>query len=247
MEIINIVGDDYEKFTKYHPNTVTASKFIELSHVYKEVSDLKIEIGQGIAFSQYDIIIKDFSNIISEDSKNNNFENMSALTHKSIHENVLLSNMKKVRDERYVYNLRSFAQSDRLSDHVTGIHVGGMLIIEAARQAGTASIEHEYLSEDSNSSLVLSTLDSEFFSYAFPLQMQIDVKMSSKQSENRSPQITLKINICQNYSKIATITIVALIMPKKVISKIESNLAKKLSPKVVLSQETSDLVEDALG
>jgi A-factor biosynthesis hotdog domain len=82
-------------------------------------------------------------------------------THKRADEHVLITRLKPIGDHSYQCELYVNEVADRLSDHVTGQHFGGMLLVEAGRQACIAALEAEY-GVDGEMGLAWSDLSARF-------------------------------------------------------------------------------------
>ena len=100
-----------------------------------------------------------------------------ACTHKHTVDNVVIGTLERTAQRTYSCILLADTRADRLFDHITGQHLNGMLLIEAARQAGIAAIESEFVAAPGEKkwSLAWSRCDTRFFTYAFPVPTTLTV------------------------------------------------------------------------
>jgi hypothetical protein len=133
------------------------------------------------------------------------------IVHKQKTENVMITKPIPWGGAKNTYK-SSLILDDRcaeMSDHVTGQHLQGMILAEAARQMMTAVSERYLLEEDEkcNSYFTLNKLSPEFKSFAFPLE--VDIYYCEKQMD-KVPKRCLK-----------STALVSFVQGKKVICEVE--------------------------
>ncbi|MCY4045091.1 MAG: AfsA-related hotdog domain-containing protein [Cellvibrionales bacterium] len=177
-----IIGNDYESFSD-NVNILTSTEmFVRMNkqHDWPRKID-SIHFGQGVNTHDREILTKELLNRNVDVATQ--FESPPLeLTHKVSDENVLISAPEKLEDHHYRFDLIITDKVDRLSDHVTGKHVGAMLLMEAARQATIVALESNY--PDESYGLTVRHFDSSFSHFLFPLPSNLDVKILEKESDN---------------------------------------------------------------
>jgi hypothetical protein len=125
----------------------------------------------------------------------------SRLTHKHKEQNVMISEpIFKGKDE-YECLLMLDDYCAEMSDHVTGQHIQGMILIEAARQMVIAVTEEFFITDDNKGKLnfVTHRIDTVFNHFIFPLPVTIHFKIiEMKISRNNNLSCTAKISFSQD-------------------------------------------------
>jgi hypothetical protein len=209
-----IVGDDYKSFAQ-QTGVFTVSHFYQ--HMLEDQAwpetGAKVILGLGIGYNDRDFIasalakrdVSDFRSIPPVASLQD--------THKHTNENIMITQPRKLGRLLYEFDLSITDKIDRLSDHVTGKHVGAMLVMEAARQATIVVLEEAYCkATEEKFSLVLDKFESKFDAYLFPLPTTLttsiyEIKVSPKnicvivtsvvkQAGNEIATISLDVTLC---------------------------------------------------
>lgn len=223
-----IVGDDYRGFSD-EDKTFVLSDFYEkmLKNQGWPEPNAKVVLGQGVSYHDREFL--------SHTLKKRGVENFYPLpdvaplevTHKRSQENVLISKPEKFSQYRYRFDLSITDKVDRLSDHVTGKHVGAMLLMEASRQATIAVLEDEYCStSEVNYGLILDRFDSQFNGYLFPLPCTLDTSIEELRSSSKNITVIVKTTVSQCGTVIANINLDVTLCITKVLDKIEARKAQ---------------------
>lgn len=98
-----------------------------------------------------------------------------ALSHKHRDENVLISVPRKIDATHFEADLMIDARGELMLDHLTGLHVQGMVLTEACRQMFIATTEAHCLAADAPSKryFVINEMNMRFLQFAFPLPATI--------------------------------------------------------------------------
>lgn len=133
----------------------------------------------------------------------------SRLTHKRRRENVIISRPYQISSQDFVAQLALDDECAEMSDHTTGEHLQGMVLIEAARQIFIAVTE-EYclpppLAEDSY--FVINSFDTKFNAFAFPLPTQITYTVCSQSKTARGSSFTAAIGFLQAGLNVCEVTV----------------------------------------
>lgn len=110
------------------------------------------------------------------------------LSHKRRPENRLIGVPRRVEEDRFEVDLMIDDRNEIMSDHVTGQHLQGMLLIEACRQAFLAVTEKFFLSEHEGRSyyFVINDMNVSYHGFAFPVDATIDYRILESHSPDAS-------------------------------------------------------------
>lgn len=177
--IVYVVGDGFVNFSKT-VGVVCISDFeemISLPRIGKAKNGFYI-MGQGISEERIKKIKQRLQDSKSSDIfiKDNFCEKeQNKFAHKTLRENVMISQPKAIRDGLFVSQLMIDDRCAEMSDHLTGQHVQGMVLIEAARQMGLSVSERFFLSDEERfkSYFVLNNFDVQFQQFVFPLEVEM--------------------------------------------------------------------------
>ena len=236
-----IVGDKFVEFAK-HKNVMTIdsmSRYISQIDKTEQSGNIhNLIIGQGVNLNQ----VESLQDIIKKKKlKNIRFLNRQLLAtrenkmyvHKHLDENVLITipSFIDVLNNVYQSALILDERCAEMSDHVTGQHLQGMLLTEAARQMMTAVTERYLLSNQDrfNFYFALSKIAPTFTKFAFPIEVSIlykQIKLDIVPS--RCLKSTAQISFTQKNHELCTVNIEMLALSKDVLKKIEEMEAIKL-------------------
>jgi hypothetical protein len=171
-----IVGDCFERFNR-HANVLSLDCFKKLDIKATETLSYQYIIGQGISLS-------DLENIKSSNLPLYNLilnpqvvEKNPEIAHKRKIENCHIARPVKISDTDYQLDVVVDSKCCDISDHITGEHINGVVLIEAARQAFIAVTEIFFLDKNEKVYFILKKLDCEFNSFLFPLTIQMKYKI----------------------------------------------------------------------
>ncbi len=209
---IHVVGNKFCAISN-GANIISYSELIEKT-INNELLQYDIFFEQGISediVAEYkklfcqpvDKKIASIYSYFDEDSRCDN-----KLTHKHFSYNTLISDPKKISDEKYSSILIIDERCAEMSDHVTGKHIQGMVLMEAARQMTIATLEKYFIKGSQNHAVkfVMNEFQSKFYNYAFPMGLVLCLKIISNSGmTNNNRAFTISIEIYQNEKKIAEI------------------------------------------
>lgn len=163
-----ILGEIFSVYAK-----ATNSLLVEDFLIQGE-KDKSYIIGQGLSLSEYHQVLDVCAKQNIELLDIVNYSNSASLitTHKHNHENVLISKPNKLEENIYLSELIVFQNNELIIDHQTGLHVQGMVLIEAIRQMFIAVVE-KFFSEEKKSYVVFNDLKVEFHHFVFPFKIEI--------------------------------------------------------------------------
>lgn len=232
-----IVGDDYREFAEQE-NVFSLSDFYEklLKDQCWPERQGTVLLGQGVSYHDREFIERTL-----KERQLNAYLPLPPVadlsdTHKRTQENVLISVPKKYSRFNYGFDFSLTDKADRLSDHVTGKHIGAMLLMEAARQATIAVLEDEYCrSSDSSFGLILDRFDSQFSGYLFPLPTSLNTTIEELRSSSKNITVVVKTTAIQCGAVIATISLDVTLCVSRVLSKIEGRKAQSAVKELTLA------------
>lgn len=197
---VYLVGDRFSEFAT-HPGVQTIGRFIETVRSGTLLDGpARLLPGQGVTETEW-------SQVVDELASANLLDRVAAsatpltpvpnlLVHKAHEANVLLANLREVSAGRFASDLRLHADNELLNDHITGQHVPGMVIIEAARQMMMAVSNAYYLPmlTDADHGYVLNSIECRFDRYVFPLSAVVELTMDSAE-ETRPKRMKFEASV----------------------------------------------------
>lgn len=148
----------------------------------KCIEDIIFLPGQGLTQSQRDLVTatcrKDYARILI----NNLPIARKTSSHKQNHVNTLITEPVKVHDNVYISDLIIQHNNELTLDHTTGIHIQGMIFLEATRQMASAVTEL-YMKKEKQS-FAISNIYADYQSFAFPVETRITLKISNTEKES---------------------------------------------------------------
>jgi hypothetical protein len=242
---IIVVGDGFSNLAKQN-NTIIFSKFENLLEDIKDVPyqpyKFIFHIGQGLNDAQISYIqkkIRGENALINRVMIKTNIllpRSNEFLTHKRIEKNRLVSEPILISPDEYVAYLMIDDQCAEMSDHVTGQHLQGMVLVEAARQL-TLAVTEKFFIEDKNRksvSFVTQKLETTFKEYAFPIETCMYYKINNIRGINpinRTFKVT--ITFIQNEQVVVTVNYEFSIFSKVFLQEKEDMAAKKAINKII--------------
>ena len=209
---IYVVGDKFQAFSK-NPNVMSISalekRITELNSTDLFDCIYKIYIGQGIDFNRVALLRKSISaqNLekIYQVKMADHFKASQLTTHKYKLENIMISDPEQCEAGKFSSILMLDDNCAEMSDHVTGQHLQGMVLIEAARQMTLAVTEKFYLNKDvrTKMSFVTDSLSTSFKSYLFPLEVELVCSINHITGHHNNKKFIATLNFIQN-GKICT-------------------------------------------
>lgn len=187
-----IVGDRFISFSKETGNIIY-SELIKSPH---EFSGTSLIIGLGLSQNELNTIQK----IADEYQIQLFYKNLPAdcrITHKYKEKNCLISKPVQTSENTYEASLILDDESELLLDHITGVHLQGMILIEACRQM-FISVAMDYFSKNffANERYgSINCMDSQFESYTFPIPALIRYSRTALENNKERDNISFSGNI----------------------------------------------------
>lgn len=130
------------------------------------------------------------------------------LAHKARSENILISTPRKHDERHYEMDLCFSSQNEFFLDHMTGMHIQGMALVEAARQAFLAVTEAYFLDVDGkNYYFVIKSMDTSFQKFVFPFDATLKYDVTDVRRKEARLGIEATITILQGGEVCTTINV----------------------------------------
>ena len=178
-----IVGDKFNKFAT-NPRVLTVSSFLQkLDQEGNQIDTSEYILGQGITDSQEKSIYTKIKSKNLLNRINIHFREHTKpdtrITHKKKRKNVMITTPVKINQNLYRSQLEIDDSCAEMSDHVTGHHLQGMVLIEAARQLMLAVSELYYLDFKHKGKMyfILNNIKTEFKGFMFPIKSTMEYEV----------------------------------------------------------------------
>lgn len=202
-DVLHVVGERFTGFAQENPEVITLPELERMLQGDAPLGNVTIIVGQGIPDERLRQLRERIESLppragvtLVEDARAQ--ERAGArMTHKRQEHNIMISTPEPVVEgERYVSSLLLDDRCAEMSDHVTGQHLQGMVLIEAARQMILAVAERHFLpdSPGRSSYFVLNQIDSTFHAFGFPLGMEIQYESVSRR-EGKGGSLTCEAKV----------------------------------------------------
>lgn len=190
-----VVGDTFAGTAKSLPGILTETEALDKVHTAQALpADIYLYSQQGVDLRSLSAAVQHFN--ATNPARTGQFHLVSAacapratrrLAHKNRAENIVISAPRRIGEQSFEMDLCFSSQNEFFLDHMTGMHIQGMALMEAARQAFLAVTEAFYLDGDSRSYyFVIKRMDVSYSSFVFPFDatLRYDITRVS-QKDNR--------------------------------------------------------------
>ncbi len=244
---IIVVGDKFNEFSN-GKDVLTISELELLTQIPARVIDKQHEIvvGQGVR--------NDFAEKVLSNHKRNKVHNnkidLNSLeilvntkknnyTHKKLEQNMLIGPAENVEHNENLYALALLIdeRSELMSDHQTGQHIQGMLLVEACRQTFIAITEEFIYQKDSERYYVINNMSIDFSNFLFPLPALVHFEFIGKHINSRRGRFEAQIRVTQGQTLCATMNVSYTVYPSGVISLKENELAEAATTEAIINHE----------
>jgi acyl-CoA thioesterase FadM len=204
-----LVGDLFESFANHSEEVLTRSAFYQkLENETISLEHVQLWLGQGVHRRDIELLIESTHNpldafeIFGSDVLPRANRNR---THKHRTQNVLVSTARKVGSKQYELMLALDEANEFLDDHMSGLHVQGMALVEASRQAFLSVTEQFYLAEnDQDFYFVINSIATDYTSFLFPLPTRLSYKVIEETLRPNRLSFVVEIELIQNDQVCAT-------------------------------------------
>lgn len=203
-----VIGDKFKNFSKIE-NVITASELDSILDSKKINNNVRFHLGQGLP----EQTINSLLNKAEKQAKrfllefNPLIKSGRDLSHKHQDRNSMLGVPKKLTDSLFEVDILLDENCDEMGDHITGYHVQGMVLTEAARQTFLAVTEEYFLGNMKGASyFVINNLDTDYHRFVFPLPATILYQVKErKEKKGGSLFFDIEMSVIQNGELCATV------------------------------------------
>lgn len=179
---VMVIGDRFEEFLT-HPGTVAATALLEHLRADDLDETPRITVGQGLTAEQLSEL-DGFATagrcvLATQDQVPLPVERK--VTHKVYDKNVLIGELEEVGEGRYRVPLVLDQRVEVLEDHLTGLHIPAVTLLEAARQTWTAVTERFLIGPEPKSRFVITRVSSSFLNFVFPIPAFLEYRLVERE------------------------------------------------------------------
>jgi hypothetical protein len=151
------------------------------------------------------------------------------LTHKHNLENILISTPERQSDKVFVMDMLIDEECEMMRDHQTGLHIQGMILVEAARQASMSVIEKFLINHiDEKLYFVFNNLTVNYNKFAFPLPSSLKVSIQKRdETKEKRRHYVMNVDVIQCGNVSASLSLDGTMMSDKVVLNMESRFANQ--------------------
>lgn len=200
-----VVGDLFASIAQAFPDVITETAALDMIQ-FEPLSGHGVELilGQGVDRQMIDRAVRHRTgrdpqalhhfHIFNDESRP---RATRRLAHKDKPGNICVSTPVPVAQDHYRLDLHFSASNEFFADHMTGMHIQGMALTEAARQAFLAVTELHFLNTASgrNYYFVIKSMTSRFDGFVFPLAAHLDyhIRRSSLKDSHSSFDVEMEL------------------------------------------------------
>lgn len=245
-----LVGDLFESFASHNENVLTRSDFYNMLECESlPERNVRIWIGQGVSRSDIESLIVSNGKPLSSFQILGNETAPKAIrsrTHKKRSQNVLVSAALKLSANQYELMLVLDEANEFLEDHMSGLHVQGMALVEASRQAFLSVTEQYYLSDtEMDFYFVINSIAIDYKSFLFPLPTRLRYQIISEKVRQNRMTFSVEIDLIQNDEVCAISRIDFSLFENKAIISKETKAAKKAVDRLIEHVTVSSSINTA--
>ncbi|MGJ3263219.1 MAG: AfsA-related hotdog domain-containing protein [Salinarimonas sp.] len=234
-ETLVVVADKFMAFTR-GKHAVVASQLRAMLDLPEEIlpGHVRLLRGQGLADEDVGALL---ALIAARDpgGRRWNADGLRAappraeakLSHKLQTCNTLISRPQQIEAELYDLAVCIDEDCELMSDHQTGQHVQGMILLEAARQAFLAVTETFFpFAGAEKTFFVINSMTTEFVGFVFPLPARIAYRIVERDINERRQKFKVEIDFVQGGELRTRVGFAFTVYPHEVISEREDELAR---------------------
>jgi hypothetical protein len=162
--------------------------------------------------------------------------------HKDRAENICVSTPVKLTEQTYSLDLLFSACNEMFLDHMTGMHVQGMALTEACRQAFLVVTEEFFLKDSPDKHyFVIKHLNTRFMSFVFPLAARLDYQIVTQKSAVSRLSFEVVISIWQGETQCVEMDAAFTVFEKTRIGERELELALERVSTIIANSGCSSI------
>lgn len=151
-----------------------------------------------------------------------------ALSHKRRAENTLISEPRRTGEHTFDLDLLVDENCEMMSDHQTGQHLQGMMLIEAARQSFLAVTEQFFLPQDAGKFyFVFDDLSVSYKRFVFPVDATLGYAIREMDPSPNRQRFVVEVTIEQCGHEVAVVNGTFTVVKDARITRMESGMARE--------------------
>lgn len=230
-----VVGNRFKHFAAHSEVTTITDMLGMLRQEPNSLHQVSYTLGQGLSSAERRLLLRlEKMQRIGKLEHANITAAPKHMTHKHHAKNSMVSVPKQItqKDDVQYYKLNLLIDDAcaEMHDHVTGQHVQGMVLVEAARQAMLAVSEQYYLTEEQQGTTycVLNNIRTQFKRFAFPVHTEIHLYVDKKSiAKNGRVSLDTRIIFMQQQQEISEICIDCFFENRDLMVHCEERLARR--------------------
>jgi hypothetical protein len=231
-----VVGDRFRGFLS-NPGVVTASELLGRLGTGEDLAGLTIAEGQGLHEDQRAELLERLAAQGVEMrplARPGRPRADQTLTHKHVPENILVTVPTRLSEKRFHAALVIDDRNDLMADHMTGQHIQGLVLIEAARQTWTA-VSEQFFAGGERCGFVIEEVRSRFEWLLFPLPAEIFYEVLDEAVTSRGTVFSCRVDFVQAGQTTAQVEARFRVVRSKLIEKHESLAARRAVTALVVA------------
>lgn len=247
---IHVVGDRFSDFIARNELVLGWAALQAALDTQQVPDDATLVVGQGLSQPQLRALldaIQGSARRVRLAMDERHFASAGALTHKRESRNVMISVPERAAEPDTFESILTLDEScAEMSDHTTGQHLQGMVLIEAARQMFIAVAERFFARPTRpRSYFVINRFQTEFLGFAFPLHTLVRCQINNQSVRpDDVDSFTVLIHFVQNGAIVAQSTVDFAVYPQARLSEKERRKAAA-AVGVALAASPQKLAESA--
>ncbi|MFD5075728.1 AfsA-related hotdog domain-containing protein [Streptomyces sp. NPDC058371] len=223
-----VVGDRFTEFLALR-GTIAASDLLARLRTGDIPGELTVSVGQGLSADQLSEL-----SVLAAMNRGSVFIRQGEvpahveqrLTHKHDAKNVLIGPVEETGDGGYRAALLLDQRVEVLADHLTGLHIPAVTLLEAARQTWTVVTEQFLLDDEPPARFVISSVDSAFHRFVFPLPATVEYRLRGRERTPVGQAIAFTVSVRQGGEIAAEFTVEIRVIPQRFAEKQELMAAR---------------------
>ncbi len=168
-----------------------------------------------------------------------------AMTHKRSPHNIMITVPRQVGEKKFAATIQLNDLCAEMADHMTGQHIQGVVLIEAARQMFLA-VAGKFLLDPARGAdwyFVVNRLSVDYLNFAFPLPLDIGFTVTDRRVDGAgNTSLEAHIEISQAGAKVSDVTVRFTIYRRSMMRMVESMNARDVldrSDKLLAAEEAA--------
>ncbi|MEV6113650.1 AfsA-related hotdog domain-containing protein [Streptomyces sp. NPDC052109] len=247
-ESVVVVGDRFEEFLAQR-GTVAATELLARLRHGDLPERLTVSVGQGLTadqLSELSVLAAMHAGTVLIRQGEVPAHVEQGLTHKHDARNVLIGPVERTAEGTYRAPLLLDERVEVLADHLTGLHIPAVTLLEAARQTWTVVTEQFLLDPGPATRFVISSVSSAFHRFVFPLPATVEYRLRGREATPVGESLAFTVTILQGGETAAVFEAEIRVIPLRFAEKQEV-MAARLAVRQELAAEREPALAGAGG